>query len=107
MEDSENSIQWSWPRIAAVGVAGFSMLTLLAKSWNAEAIFGQVVLLLFLLAVIFWPGVMNGIYRRTGDGFSHSGGEIHPAFMIQLVAWFVLIFFALLPLLMMSWAPAD
>ncbi|PQO44436.1 hypothetical protein [Blastopirellula marina] len=107
MQDDEYAIQWSWQRVAAIVVAGFSILVTLLRTWDAEAIFAQSVLLLFLLAVIFWPGMINDFYRRSWDGFSHSGGEFHPAFMVQLVAWLVPIFFATWPLLMMSWAPAD
>lgn len=104
MQDNEESIQWSGQRIAAVCVAGLSMLITIMVTFDAETICAQACLLLFLLAVIFWPEVMDNHFRRTQGGV-FPDAEIHPGFLVQLVAWIALLFFVGWPLIMMIWFP--
>ncbi len=85
----EPLISWDRQGIAAVCVAMLSILLTLRVTGDAETIFSQLFILLLPLSVIFWPEVLDRMYRNY-DQRGH-GGKPTPRFVLQVVAWIALL----------------
>ncbi|RCS50514.1 hypothetical protein DTL42_10380 [Bremerella cremea] len=68
-----------------------SVLLTLFTTHNIEATMHQVFVVLFPLALIFWSEFFEQSFRRYDYQGRGHGGEPAPGFVVQIIAWIVLI----------------